>query len=114
MTKYDLEARTTQFAKDIRMNLRQLVNSPIDGSDAIQLIRASGSIGANYIEANEAVSKKDFLHKVKIARKEAKECGYWLELLMDHNSGSKTELVGLLQESTELRNILSSIINKSA
>ena len=114
MTKYDLEARTTQFAKDIRMNLRQLVNSPIDGSDAIQLIRASGSIGANYIEANEAVSKKDFLHKVKIARKEAKECGYWLELLMDNNPKSKTELKGLLHQSNEWSNILSSMIIESS
>ena len=79
---------------------------------AKQLIRSSGSVGANYIEANEALGKKDFLMHARIARKEAKESRYWLQLL-DCAEPHQPLKEQLIQESTELLKILSSIIEKS-
>ncbi len=79
-----------------------------------QVVRSSGSVGANYIEANEALSKKDFIMRIKISRKEAKESAYWLRLVAETNSeeyakdGNK-----LFNEATELKKILSSILKKS-
>ena len=78
---YDLEARTELFAKDVRRFVKRLPKTLGNSEDARQLIRSSGSVGANYIEANEAIGKKDFLMKIKICRREAKESGYWLGLL---------------------------------
>jgi len=77
------------------------------------LIRSSGSVGANYIEANEAVSKRDFLYRLRVARKEAKESSYWLHILIDSNPDFEEPLMKLLRESKELRNILTAIIQKS-
>ena len=77
-----------------------------------QLVRSAGSIGANYIEANEALGKKDFVMRARIARKEAKETRYWIELTECKDNQSETRKA-LLQESTELLKILSAIINKS-
>ena len=79
--------------------------------DGKQLIRSSGSVGANYIEANEKLGNKDFIFRLKIARKEAKESGYWLRLLKVSNPENE-EIITLLKESEELRKIISSIINK--
>jgi four helix bundle protein len=80
--------------------------------DVKQLVRASGSIGANYIEANEAIEKKDFVMKVKICRREAKESGYWLRLL---DTGEKLEVQrdNLVGEATELMKIFGAIIRNS-
>lgn len=78
-----------------------------------QIIRSSTSVGANYREANEKLSKKDFLHRLKISRKEAKETSYWLELILESEPEKELEIKMLLQETMELRNILSSIILKS-
>ncbi|MBI5207168.1 MAG: four helix bundle protein [Candidatus Firestonebacteria bacterium] len=71
-----------------------------------QLINSSGSVGANYREANEALSKKDFLHRMKITRKECKESSYWLELLKEANQDFTKEINSFIEESKELRNIL--------
>ena len=80
-----------------------------------QLIRSSGSVGANYIEANEALSKKDFVMRIKICRKEAKETAYWLRLIIDTNTDCfKSEGASLRQEAVELKKIFSSIITKSS
>ncbi len=87
---------------------KTLVNSEISK----QLIRSAGSVGANYIEANEALSKKDFVMRVKICRKEAKESGYWLKLLVCEN-GMETERKHLLQEAMELTKIFGAILIKS-
>lgn len=76
-----------------------------------QLIRSAGSIGANYREANDALSKKDFVHRLKISRKEAKETIYWLKLLQEANTSNK-KIQPLISEAEELRNILSAIIKK--
>ena len=82
--------------------------------DAKQLIRASGSIGANYIEANEAFSKKDFVFRVKICRKEAKESVYRLKLIKETNKLTNAKIAEkLIQEAIELKKILSAIIEKS-
>jgi len=110
--KFDLEDRTIRFAQEVRKNSKVLLDSPVSSADVRQLLRSSGSVGANYFEANEAVSKRDFIHRLKIARKEAKETGYWLQILMDLNPEHQESLAILLQESKELRNILTAIINK--
>jgi len=78
---YDLEDRTLAFAKSVRLFVKKLHKSVANIEDSKQLIRASGSIGPNYIEANESLSKKDFLMRIKICRKEAKESRYWLNLI---------------------------------
>jgi four helix bundle protein len=77
-------------------------------------VRSSGSIGANYIEANEALGKKDFRCHMRIARKEAKESRYWLRLLdTGENDDVEAARQSLIRECEELRKILSSIIDKS-
>ena len=76
---YNLEDRTFKFAKDIRTFISNLNRSVSNVEDIRQLVRSSGSIGANYIEANESLGKKDFLMKIRICRKEAKESIYWLK-----------------------------------
>ena len=78
-----------------------------------QVVGASGSVGANYREANDALGKKDFIQRLKIARREAKESHHWLELIMEANINKENEVKPLIRESEELKNILSAIINKS-
>ena len=84
ISNYDLEERTFQFAKSVRELVRKLPKTVSTIEDSKQVVRASGSIGANYIEANESLSKRDFLMRLKISRKEAKECGYFLRLIKGH------------------------------
>ena len=112
--EYDLEQRTIEFAKNIRYFIKKLPKTIITIEDGKQLVRASGSVGANYIEANESLSKKDFVYRIKVCKKEAKESRYWLNLLEIHNiSGLEDERLRLSQEATELINIFASIIRKS-
>ena len=112
--QYDLEDRTFQFAKRIRAFVKKLYKTVSNIEDGKQLIRSSGSVGANYIEANEALSKKDFILRVKICRKEAKESKYWLRLIdFNNNADLEKERDDLIQEATELTNIFGSIIRKS-
>ena len=110
---YDLEERTLVFSKGIIRLCQKLPQNTINFKLIGQLINASGSVGADYREANEALSKKDFLHRMKITRKECKESSYWLELLQEANSNFAEEIKGLIKESKELRNIFTSIIEKS-
>ena len=77
---YDLRDRTLRFAKRVRNYVKNLSKTLGNIEDARQLIKASGSVGANYIEAEEALSRKDFVLRIKISRKEAKESVYWVEL----------------------------------
>ena len=110
---YDLEDRTFEFAKKIRLFVKKLSKTITNIEDGKQLIRSSGSIGANYIEANEALSKKDFVMRIKICRKEAKESAYWLRLIIEMNDVEyKNEGLALFNEVVELKKIFSSIINK--
>ena len=111
---YDLEDRTLEFARQVREFVKKLNRTLANIEDGKQLIRSSGSIGANYIEANEALSKKDFVMRIKICRKEAKESRYWLKLievvgenaLEDKRKVSETE-------ACELTHIFGAIVTKS-
>lgn len=85
MKPYDLEERTFIFAKDCRILISKLPKTIVNIEDGKQLIRSSGSVGANYIEANEKLGDKDFSFRLKIASKEAKELAYWLKLLKSSN-----------------------------
>ncbi len=79
--QYDLEERTLMFAKDVILFVKRLSMTITNIELIKQIVRSSGSVGANYIEANEALSKKDFIMRIKICRKEAKESRYWLKLI---------------------------------
>jgi four helix bundle protein len=112
--RYDLEDRTYAFARDVRVFVKSLKRTIGNVEDGRQLVKASGSVGANYIEANEALSKKDFLMRIRICRKEAKESRYWLRLADtcdDHKQESRRQ--ELVQEATELTSIFGSIVRKS-
>ena len=101
---YDLEERTYCFARDVRLFVKALGSTISNIEDAKQVVRSSGSVGANYIEANEALSKKDFLMRAKICRKEAKESAYWLRLIGDLNDETtKKEARTLYSEAIELK-----------
>jgi len=111
--QYDLEERTFLFAKRVREFVRKIQKDSANIEDSKQLVRSSGSVGANYIEANEALSKKDFVMRIKICRKEAKESRYWLRLLhiTDEELGTECNLLAI--EATELMNIFGAILRKS-
>lgn len=94
--KYDLAERTFNVAKQVTK----------------QVIRSSGSTGANYIEANESLSKKDFIYRIKLCRKEAKESTFWLKLLQDKN-GNSQERKDLIQESIKLTKIFAAMLRNS-
>ena len=111
---YDLEERTFQFAKDVRLFIKTLPKTIANLEDGKQAVKASGSTGANYIEANEALSKKDFKMRIKICRKGAKESAYWLRLINETNNlKNLDDLLYLIQEANELKKIFSSILEKS-
>jgi four helix bundle protein len=110
---YDLEERTFLFAKETRSFVKRLSRTVENLEDIKQLVRSSGSVGANYIEANESLGKKDFLLRIKTCRKESKESA-WLRLL-DCGSGSVLgeECGRLTTEARELMNIFGAILRKS-
>ena len=112
---YDLEERTFLFAKETRDFVKKLPKTPGNFEDVRQLVRSSGSVGANYIEANESVSRKDFLLRIKTCRKEAKESAFWLRLLdIGGCLESETIRAQLFSEAGELMNIFAAILRKSA
>ena len=103
---YDLEDRTYEFARRVRAFVKRLPHTICNVEDVKQVARSSGSVGANYIEANEALSKKDFRMRIKISRKESKETRYWLRLLDTNDDAVLNKERGcLVQESTELMHI---------
>jgi four helix bundle protein len=111
---YDLEERTFQFAKAVRFFVKTLPKTIANIEDGKQLIKASGSVGANYREANESLSKKDFMMRIKISRKEAKESAYWLRLINETNNlKNADEAKNWMQEANELKKIFSSILERS-
>ena len=110
---YDLEERTYLFARRVRAFVCRLPRTVSNLEDVKQAVRSSGSVGANYIEANEALGKKDFAMRIKISRKEAKETRYWLRLLFTGDEADLGhECNDLFQESTELMNIFGAILRK--
>ena len=105
-----------KFAKEIRLFVKTLPKSIANTEDSKQVVRSSGSVGANYIEANESFSKKDFIFRIKICRKEAKESVYWLRLILSTNEDSKSDIKEnnkLINEAIELKKIFSSILHKT-
>jgi four helix bundle protein len=111
--KYDLEERTFRFAQRVRDFIKKLPKTLANKEDCVQLVDAAGSVGANYIEANEAISKKDFGYRIKICRKEAKESRYWLRLVDTNGDSSfEHERKELIREATELTKIFGSIVTK--
>lgn len=111
---YDLEERTFQFAKKVALYCKKLPRSISNIEYIKQVVRASGSVGANYIEANEALGVKDFGMRAKISRKEAKESAYWIRLIKETNGPEySAEAEELILEATELKKIFSAIINKT-
>ncbi len=112
--RFDLEERTLEFAKNVIRLCKKLPHNSINHEIVGQLIRSSGSVGANYREANDALSKKDFIYRIRITRKEAKESHYWLQLLYEANHGLSDEIEILLNEALELKKIFSSIAEKSS
>ena len=110
--KYDLEDRTTEFAKRIIRMCKVLPKNAINDRLIRQIIGSSGSVGANYREANDALGKKDFICRLKISRKEAKETVFWLDLIEEANLYFKEKMKDIKQEALEIRNILSAIIKK--
>ncbi|PIS15039.1 four helix bundle protein [Candidatus Shapirobacteria bacterium CG09_land_8_20_14_0_10_38_17] len=111
LKQYDLEERTFDFARGVRNLVKKLPKVVQFSDDVRQLLRASGSVAANYIEANESLSKKDFLHRAKICRKEAKESRLWLRLIETKDIEIQKEQKQLAQEALELTKIFGSIVN---
>jgi four helix bundle protein len=110
---YDLEDRTYEFARRVRQFIKRLPLTIANQEDIRQVVRSSGSIGANYIEANEALGKKDFRMHIRISRKESKESRFWLRLLDTGDEANVgTERDALVQESTELMKIFAAILKK--
>ena len=109
---YDLEERTLKFAKEVIAFVKAVPQTPVNIEIGRQLIRAGPSVGANYIEANESLGKKDFSMHIKICRKESKESAYWLKLIESHKEQESTRQ-SLLQEAIELMKIFGSIVTKT-
>ena len=108
--KYDLEERTAKFGEDIIALCRKFRRSPVTDPLVNQLVRAGTSVGANYMEANGASSKKDFANKVFICKKEAQESKHWLRMLASGGLGEHdSELARLRKEAQELTLIFNKI-----
>lgn len=113
--RYDLEERTFQFALGIRHCIAGVKWTREQWTDVDQVLRSSGSIAANYIEANNAISKPDFLFRIRIAKKEASECRLWFRLLAEtsQDASLKQKLTALHKEADELARILATILRNS-
>lgn len=109
---YDLEERTALFGKVIIKFLKTVLENQINKSLINQLVRSATSIGANYMEADAAESKKDFNHKISICKKEAKETMHWLGMMAEAVPNQKENCRELWQESHELVLIFSKILQK--
>ncbi len=110
--QYDLEERTLRFAKEVIEFVGILPKTMANIEIMKQIIRSSGSVGANYIEANEALSKKDFAMRIKICCKEAKESKYWLRLIQVRREDAEKRKQSLINEATKLTKIFGSIVEK--
>jgi four helix bundle protein len=108
--KYDLEERTAQFGEAIIELVKTFPRDPINSPLISQVVRAGTSVGANYMEADGAESKKDFQHKISICKKESKETKHWLRMIVKANPSRRDECQKLLREAQELSLIFSSIL----
>ena len=113
-SRFDLEDRTERFAAECRALLRALPRTLANVEDARQLVRPSGSVAANDIEANDALGDRDFRYRVKISRKEAKESRLWLRLLDTRGNVAVEEArARLTDEATQLIRIFTAILRKA-
>jgi four helix bundle protein len=111
--KYDLEERTLLFAKNVRILMKRIPASMVNRESITQLLRSSGSVGANYIEANESLGKKDFIMRIRICLKEAKESAYWLQLLeVAFSTSIQRERDLLEEEARSFQRIFGAILKK--
>jgi len=108
--RYDLEERTAQFGEAIIEFVKTLPKDPINSQLISQIIRSGTSIGANYMQADGAESKKDFQHKISICKKESKETKHWLRMIVKANPNRRDECQKLSREAQELTLIFSSIL----
>ena len=106
---YDLEERTAKFGEDVIEFVGKINRSEINRPLVNQIVRSATSVGANYMEANEASSKKDFRNKIHIYKKEIKETKYWLQLMAKTNPEIKEKIRILWKEAQELTLIFSKI-----
>ena len=109
---FDLEERTARFGEAIILLAKKVPQSAVNRSLIDQLVRAGASVGANYCEADDAESKRDFRHKIGLCRKEARETKHWLRMLAAAETGLKEEARVLWQEARELHLIFAAIIRK--
>ena len=99
----DLAERTYWFARDVRKVVNQLPRTLSASEDSKQVIRSSGSVAANYLEAQEGMSRKDFFYRLKVCRKESRESQLWLDLLAeDVDPSIEKELDRLIDEANQL------------
>ena len=112
LKSYDLENRTLEFGKRIIRMAKALPKNTINFKLIDQVVRSGTSTGANYREANETETKKDFKYRVRICRKEGKETIYWLNLIIEANPEFEKRIKPLIQETTELVKIFASILIK--
>lgn len=110
-SKYDLEERTAKFAEEIINLVKQVKITPVNKRIISQIVGSGGSIGANYCEANAAESRRDFMHKISICKKEIKETRHWLRLLEKSNPEFEIEIKKLRRENQELLFIFSKILS---
>jgi len=110
--KFDLEERTARFGEAVIAFAKKIQRSPVTLSLISQVVRSGTSVGANYCEADDAVSKKDFRNKIGTCKKEARETKYWLRMLGGAEPGMKDEARVLWQEAKELHLIFASILRK--
>ena len=109
----ELEDRFHEFARRVRDFCRKLKWDLINTEYIKQLIKASGSVGANYIEASDDLGKADEKMKIKLSRREAKESNHWLRLVItDDDSKLEEERTSLVDEAEQIKKILSTIVNK--
>lgn len=110
--KFDLEDRTYYFAKNIRDYVKNCLKKSVSNLEyGKQLIRSSGSVASNYIEANECLSKKDFVMRIKICRKEAKESRLWIRL-SESRPESEKKKKDLIDEAEQLMKIFGAVLEK--
>jgi four helix bundle protein len=109
---YNLEERTAQFGERVIVLAKGIPVTPVTKPLVGQLVRAAGSVGANYCEANNAQSKKDFRHKIFLCKKESRESMHWLRLIAAAHPPGADEARRLWQEGKELTLIFAASIRK--
>lgn len=111
--KFDLPDRTLNFAWKIRKFIQGIKNKNVFIEDKKQLIRSSASVGANYLEANEGISHKDFLLRLRISKKEAVESSFWLKLIQRSlDADERPQAAELIDEADQLARILGAILSR--